>query len=131
MQRSYDLKRLALKALAAMIFAASLCAYIACAEQEPWGGWYLLFIYIAVPLNLLFIKDLLVCVMPRWLAPEQVLLHVCAMFAAVLGYGLGLLSHWSGIEGAPARYVLTAIFPLVVYGVPLLMVLHGVPVSLI
>lgn len=118
------------KAISTIVFVTALCFAISSTDNESWlTAWFLLFFFAGIPLSLLVLKDLLVVVAPRWLGPSQVLLHVCAIFGAVIGYGLGLMAVNSGHEKAHLHQLLVVVFPLMVYATPLLMVFHGVPIS--
>ena len=60
--------------------------------------WFLLFFFAGIPISLLVLKDIVVVVMPKWLGPSQVLLHICAIFGALIGYGVGVMAVSSGHE---------------------------------
>lgn len=103
---------------------------ISITEDEAWLTiWFILFIFIGVPLCLLVLKDLLVVVAPKWIGPSQLLLHLCALFAAAIGYGLGVMAIEIGHQKAHLHQLMTVFFPLIVYATPLLMIFHGVPLS--
>lgn len=118
------------KTLFTIAFVTVLCFAISNTDNESWlTAWFLLFFFVGIPLSLLVIKDLLVVVAPRWLGPSQILLHVCALFASVIGYGLGLMAINSEHEKAHLHQLLVIVFPLIVYATPLLMIFHGTPIS--
>ena len=118
------------KTISIIVFITALCFAISSTDNESWlTAWFLLFFFAGIPLSLLVLKDLLVTVVPRWLGPSQILLHVCAVFGGVIGYGLGLMAVNSGHEKAHLHQLLVVFFPLMVYATPLLMIFHGVPIS--
>ncbi|WP_444886887.1 hypothetical protein [Microbulbifer sp. JMSA008] len=118
------------KTISIIVFVAALCFAISSTGNELWlTAWFLLFFFAGIPLSLLVLKDLLVVVAPKWLGPSQILLHVCAIFGAVIGYGLGLMAVSSEHEKAHLHQLLVVVFPLMVYATPLLMIFHGIPIS--
>lgn len=117
-----------MKALLVFIFVSTLVIAISLTDNESWlTVWLLLFIFVGIPLSLLVTKDLLVNFFPKWLGSSQVLLHICALFGAIIGYGLGVLAVASGHEKAQVAQLMVVIFPALVYLTPLLMLFHGVP----
>ena len=121
---------MALKTALTVIFVAFLCFAITHTNNESWlTAWFLLFFFAGVPLSLLVLKDLLAVVVSRWIGSSQLLLHVCAIFAAIVGYGVGYMAVSTQHEKAHLHQLLVLIFPLAVYAVPLLMVFHGMPLS--
>jgi hypothetical protein len=111
-------------------FIGSLCFAISSTNDVSWlTVWFLLFIFGGVPLGLLATKDILVAFRPSWMGPSQLLLHICALFAAVIGYAVGWMAVDSGHEKARLHQLAVVIFPLMVYGTPLLMVFNGMPLS--
>lgn len=113
-----------------VIVIASLSWAISSTDNELWLiAWFLMFIFIGVPLVLVTTRDLLVHLKPRWLGRSQLLLHVCAIFGALIGYLLGVMAVESEHPEAHLHQLLVVIFPLMVYLTPLLMILHGMPLS--
>jgi hypothetical protein len=118
------------KTISTILFVAALCFAISSTDNETWlTTSFLLLFFIGIPLSLLVLKDLLVVVAPKWLGPSQLLLHICAIFSAVIGYGLGIMAVNTGHEKANLHQLLVIIFPLMVYATPLLMIFHGMPIS--
>ena len=118
------------KLILTVIFVAALCFAISSTNNESWLTlWFLLFFFAGIPVSLLILKDLLFTIAPKWLGPSQLLLHICALFGAFIGYGLGVMAVNSGHEKAHLHQLMVVIFPLMVYVVPLLMVFHGMPLS--
>ncbi|MDF1779908.1 MAG: hypothetical protein P1U67_01305 [Alcanivoracaceae bacterium] len=118
------------KALYTVLLIGFLCFAISRTNNESWlGAWFSLLFFVAIPMGLLVIKDLLVLIAPSWLGSHQVLLHVCALFSAVVGYGLGDMAVSSGHESSELHRLFVVIFPLAVYMIPLMFILHGVPLA--
>ena len=118
------------KTISTIVFITALCFAISSTDNESWlTAWFLLFLFAGIPLSLLVLKDLLVFVAPKWLGPSQLLLHVCAIFGAVIGYSLGLMAISTEHEKAHLHQLLMVVFPLMVYATPLLMIFHGMPIS--
>lgn len=118
------------KAVLIMVFVVALCLAISSTNHESWlTVWFTLFVFVAIPLSLLVLKDLIVIVAPKWLGPSQILLHVCAAFGAVIGYALGVMAVSTDHEKAHLHQLLVVIFPLVVYAMPLIMLFHGMSLS--
>jgi hypothetical protein len=116
-------------AIAVILLIAFLCLAIAQTEDELWlGVWLLLMIFVALPLLLLVARDLLAAATSRQ-RRGPLLLHTCAVFAALLGYGVGWMAVDSEHPKAELHQWLVVVFPLFVYVTPLLMLLHGLPVS--
>lgn len=119
-----------IKLMLTVIFVAALCFAIASTNNELWLTlWFLLLLYAGIPISLLILRDLLFTIAPKWLGPSQILLHVCALFGAFIGYGLGVMAVNSEHEEAHLHQPMVVIFPLMVYAAPLLMVFHGMPLS--
>lgn len=119
-----------IKVISTVIFISLLCFAISSTNNESWLTlWFLLFFFAGIPISLLVLKDLLFTVAPKWLGPVQLLLHLCALFGAAIGYGLGLMAVSSGHEKAHLHQLMVVIFPLMVYATPLLMVFHGMPLA--
>lgn len=116
--------------IATIVFITVLCFAISSTDNESWLTiWFLLFLFVGIPLSLLALRDLLVVIAPKWLGPSQILLHVCAIFGAAIGYGLGLMAVSTEHEKAHLHQLLVVIFPLMVYATPLFMIFHGMPIS--
>ncbi len=118
------------KIISTTVLVAALCFAISSTDSESWlTVWFLLLFFVSIPLSLLVLKDLLVVVAPQWIGPSQLLLHVCAIFGAVIGYGLGVMAEITEHEKAHLHQLLVVIFPLLVYATPLLMIFHGMPIA--
>ncbi len=121
---------IAIKTFGTVIFVAFLCLAISSTDNESWlTVWFLLFFFVGIPLSLFVLKDLLVVVSPKWLGPSQLVLHICALFGAAVGYGVGVMAVSSGHEKAHLHQLMVVVFPLFVYATPLLMIFHGMPLS--
>lgn len=121
---------IAIKTISTVVFVSTLCFAISHTDNESWlTVWFLLFFFVGIPLCLLVLKDLLVIVAPKWLGPSQILLHVCAVFGAIIGYILGWMAVSTEHEKAHLHQLLVIIFPLMVYATPLLMIFNGMPIS--
>jgi len=111
-------------------FSILLLALISTTDNENWRSiWTILFVFLAIPFLLLALKDFLTNVTPKWIGPSQLLLHICAIFSALIGYGLGFLAVKTGHEKAHLHQLLVVIFPALVYSTPLLMFFHGMPLT--
>ena len=111
-------------------FILSLVYAISITKNELWlSVWFLLLIFVGVPIILLTIRDLVVNFKPKWMGASQLLLHICALFSAILGFGLGYAAVQTGHEKAHIHQLLVIILPLMVYATPLLMLFHGMPFS--
>lgn len=89
--------------------------------------WWLMFIFVALPVLLLAVRDLIAAFSSRhshsfraWL-----MLHVCAAFAALLGLFLAWMSRASGHPKAELHQWLVLVLPALVYLTPLLLALHS------
>ena len=117
------------KTLGTILFIAGLCISIYVTDDEIWLSiWFIVLIFVGLPLLLLSLRDMLVSVAPR-LRRGPLLLHTCAVFAALLGYGVGWMAVNSDHPKAHLHQWMVVIFPLFVYATPLLMLFHGLPVS--
>jgi hypothetical protein len=122
--------RIAIKIVSTSIFMVMLSYAISITNDEPWlTVWFVLFIFLGVPLCLLVLRDLVVVTTPKCLGPSQILLHLCALFGAAIGYILGFMAVNTGHEKAHLHQLLVVILPLMVYATPLLMIFHGMPLS--
>ena len=119
------------RAIATTLFIAALCWAIGRTNSEFWLTlWFILLFFIGVPLALLSLRDLFYGFAKRKrFGRSQVLLHTCALFAAVLGYFVGVMAVQSEHPKAHLHQLMVVVFPLLVYVAPLLMVLHGAPLS--
>lgn len=121
---------MAIKVISTVIFVSLLCFAISSTNHDSWlTVWFFIFFFVGIPISLVVLKDLLFTVAQKWLGPSQLLLHICALFGAFIGYGLGVMAVSSGHELADLHQLMVVIFPLMVYAVPLLMVFHGMPLS--
>ena len=119
-----------MKNIILFLFTILLLALISTTDSEKWRSiWTILFVFLAIPLLLLALKDFLTNIAPKWNGPSQLLLHICAIFSALIGYGLGLLAVKTGHEKAHLHQLLVVIFPAFVYSTPLLMFFHGMPLA--
>lgn len=121
---------MAIKVISTVIFVSLLCFAISRTNNDSWLiVWFSILFFVGIPISLLVLKDLLFTVVPKWLGPSQLLLHVCALSGAFIGYGLGIMAVSSGHELAHLHQLMVVIFPLMVYAVPRLMVFHCMPLS--
>ncbi len=117
-----------MKYILTLLFMLFLSVAIYIAESDTWVSvWMLLFIFLGLPLSFMSLRDLIVKVLPNWLGPSQVLLHLIALFSAVLGYFLGYLAIESQHPKAELHQLMVVIFPAMVYAAPLITLLHGAP----
>lgn len=113
-----------------ILFIAALCLAIWQTDSDAWlTAWFLLFFFAGIPLLLLAIRDALISVKPKWLGRGPLLLHTCAVFAALVGYLVGWMAVDSEHPRAHLHQAMVVIFPLLVYATPLLMIFHGMPIS--
>jgi len=92
--------------------------------SDWWAVGFLVALLVAVPLFLLGLRDALKRPLERWFSPKQLLLHIFAIFAALVGV-LVLLSQGGAIDRSPLKAILLVlILPCVVYLVPILAVLR-------
>jgi hypothetical protein len=117
------------KGLAVLLLIVFLCVAISQTESEAWlTVWFLSLFFLALPLSLLVARDLVVSVMGgRRRGP--MLLHTCAVFAALVGYAVGWMAVDSEHPKAHLHQWMVVLFPLFVYAAPLLMIFHGLPTS--
>lgn len=112
----------------AVLLAALVFAIGSTANDSAWlVAWFLLFIFLGVPLVLLSLRDVLLALFARTSETFQawLLLHVCAAFAACIGLGLGYLARASAHPKAESHAWLVLILPALVYLVPLLLALKS------
>ena len=99
--------------LVVAVFVAALVFAIGnMANESAWlVAWFLLFIFLGIPLALLSIRDVLLTVFAQTSATFRawLLLHVCAAFSACIGFGLGYMARASGHPKAdhPPRWATT------------------------
>ena len=125
------MKPAVLKFAGSILLVVTLVLAIGGTSDEFWlTAWFLAFVFLVIPLVLLSVRDLIATCFQAggpafrlWL-----LLHVCAVFAAVIGYSLGLLAE---LSGHPKAKWLIVILPALVYVTPLLLWLHGLPFQLL
>lgn len=116
-----------------LIVAAFMSALVFAIGQtentNPWlGSWFVLFIFIGLPLSLLSLRDLLVAATSGRSSVAfraWALLHVCAVFAAGVGFLLGHLARESHHPRAELHQWLVLVLPGLVYLAPLLLALHS------
>ena len=117
------------RAFGTIVFICAICLAIYFSESETWQAiWFILLLFLGLPLVLLLLRDLFVLVTPKWLGRGQVLLHTCAIFAAFVGYGVGWMAVDSGHPKAHLHQLFVVAFALFVYATPILMLFHGLPV---
>ncbi|MBI4591693.1 MAG: hypothetical protein HY725_22935 [Candidatus Rokubacteria bacterium] len=120
-----------LKFAGSIVLVVTLVLAFASTSDDAWlTVWSLALVFVALPLILLSARDLIATFFEAsgpasgfWL-----MLHVCAVFAAVIGYLLGLLAESSG---HPKAKWLVIILPALVYLTPLLLWLHALPFQLL
>lgn len=112
----------------AMLVTGLVVAIGHTSNDSPWlSVWFLLFFFLGIPLVLLSIRDLgLESFRKRGPAFRAwLLLHVCALFAAFIGWLLGYIAVESGHPKAHLHQWLVLILPALVYLTPILLVLHS------
>jgi hypothetical protein len=103
-------------------------------NDENWVGvWFLLLLFVGLPLSLLSLRDLLLSFAATRTESRKfwLMLHVCALFAAGIGYGLGVMAESSGNPKADVQKWLVVALPCLVYITPVLLALHSAPVQLL
>jgi len=98
-----------------------LCLALSQSTSDLWIGiWLASLIYVALPAVLFVLRDLFgLIVRPRSEhGSSLLLLHVCAAFAFLLGYGVYKLSVWSEHPMVDKHRLLPFLFAAIVYGVP-------------
>jgi len=117
------------KCLIAALLILGLVYAIANTDNESnWlVVWFLLFFFLGIPVGLICIRDLLLAIFPSSSLSRRAwfILHVCAAFAAAIGWLLGYLAVSSGHPKASLHQWLVLIFPGIVYLVPVVLALHG------
>ena len=118
------------KLLFAVFLLLGLSFLIWRTDDDAWLTlWFILFFFVGIPLLLLGIRDALVSIKPRWMGRGPLLLHTCAVFAALVGYFVGWMAVDSEHPKAHLHQAMIILFPLFVYATPLLMLFHGLHVS--
>jgi hypothetical protein len=125
------MKPAVLKFIGALVLVVALGLAFAGTSDEAWLTlWSLAFVFLVVPLILLSVRDLIATYSAAtsqafgfWL-----MLHICAVFAAAIGYWLGSLADSSD---HPKTKWLIVILPVLVYLTPLLLWLHALPLRLL
>jgi len=118
------------RGIVTVLFVSILCWAIGSTDNESWlMVWFILLIFLGVPLSLMTLRDLASLFTPKWLGRSQVLLHVCALFGAVIGYYVGVMAFESEHPKVHLHQYMVVVFPALVYLAPLLMVFNGVPLS--
>lgn len=111
-----------------ILLAVTLGLAIAGTRDEFWlTVWSLALVFLAVPLMLLSVRDL-IAAFSRASGPGSrfwLMLHLCAVFAAAIGYSLAALVEPSA--RSQTRWLIV-VLPALVYLTPLLLWLHGLPV---
>jgi hypothetical protein len=115
------MKRVVAKFAAILAILAALAAAIGSAESEFWLGlWMLAFVYVAIPVMLLTIADLIRTARGR-ADDEQVFstgVHVTAVFAFLVGYLVYKMAVWSEHPMVDRHAYLPIVFVALVYGFP-------------
>jgi hypothetical protein len=123
------MRRALAKLFVVAVFVAALVFAIGnTANESAWlVAWFLLFIFLGVPLALLSIRDVLLAGFAQTSATFRgwLLLHVCAAFAACIGLGLGYMARASGHPKAELHQWLAVILPALVYVAPMLLALKS------
>ena len=119
----------AIKFLLIAILMAGLVLAIANTDsRSSWLGiWMILILFVGLPLSLLAIRDLLVAASSRKSESfgSWALLHICAIFAAIIGWLVGYMAVESQHPKAELHRWLVLALPGFVYLSPVLMALHG------
>ena len=116
------MQRTVAKLIAILFALAALALAIRAAESELWVGiWMMLFIYLALPVGLLTIADLVRAARGKEASDSlfSTAVHVTAVFAFLLGYLLHRIAEWSDSPVADRQVWLPLIFVALVYVVPL------------
>ena len=125
-----NMRKDVIKLLAVLGATASLIYAVGETKDEDWLTlWFLLLIFVAVPLALLALRDVVLSFFSIRGESRRFwfLLHVCAAFAAVVGYLLGIMAAHSGHPRAELQRWLVVLLPLLVYLFPVLLWLHSLP----
>jgi len=96
-------------------------------ESPLLGLWFILFIFVSIPLALLSIRDLIVSFRSGSSESSRawLLLHVCALFAAGVGFLIARLAKASGHPKAEWDEWLVVVLPALVYLTPVFVALHS------
>lgn len=122
--------RAALKLVIFAVLLLLVCLLVARTNDEDWlTVLFPVLFFIVIPAFLLSVRDVLLTWLKPWLGPRQLLLHVCAVLAAVVGYFVGEMAVQSGHERADLHRWMVLVFPMAVYLMPVVMALNGVPLS--
>jgi hypothetical protein len=123
------MRRATFKLLLVAVLIAGLTFAIGHAENDSnWlVVWFLLLIFLGVPMALLSIRDLLVGVFSQRSASFRawLILHVCAAFAAAIGFGLAHLAAVSGHPKAALHQWLVLVLPALAYLAPVFLAIHS------
>lgn len=121
------------------VLALIACLVLAIGYTPVESAWLLAalmlgLIYAAVPLLLLSLRDALAHSWAAWqqrrgrrsaLSPGRLLLHICALFALVLGGLLACLLPGEPPAGGISPWWLMVVMPALVYATPVFLVLNG------
>lgn len=100
-----------LQASLTAVLITGLCLAIGRTESEGWlTAWFLLLFFGGVPLALLSLRDLIARWKPRRVGRSQLLLHICALFGAVIGYVVGALAVASEHPKAHLHQLMVLVF---------------------
>jgi hypothetical protein len=123
------MKRAATILLTALALLAALAFAISRTNDDGWLTlWFLMAIFGAVPFLLMAIRDFALAMLGGSISDRGrswALLHTCAAFATLLGYGVYALARASDNPMASRQAWLIVVFPALVYLTPVLLALHG------
>ena len=121
------MRRVISKLFAVFSVLLALGAAIGATDSELWlGVWMIAFIYVAIPVLLLTIADL-IRVATGNQDREKVLstgIHVTAVFAFIIGYFVYKMSVWSEHPMVDRHAYLPILFVAIVYGFPTYLMLR-------
>jgi hypothetical protein len=122
------MRRAMLKLLGTVVMLTVVGWAIGHTQDQLWLGiWFLLFIFLGVPLVLLSIRDLLLSFFANRSESFKAwaIVHVCAVFAFLLGLLLASGARSTGHPKADLHQWLVLILPGLVYLAPVFLALHG------
>ena len=128
------MKKAFVKLVLVAVLMAGLIWAIGATNHEGWLSlWFLLFFFAGIPVSLLSLRDFLLSFSRVQTAVSRfwLMLHVCAVFAAGVGYLLGLMAESSEHPKADLHRWLVVVFPSLVYLTPVLLQLHAAPGQLL
>ena len=114
------------KLFGAVIVLAALCLALPYVENEgALGAILLVLIYVSIPVILLSLRDFIVHRRLNGIARGPLLLHVAALFAALVGYGVYWMAVASEHPQVEKHRWFILLFPLLVYATPVLLLFQG------